>query len=56
MAMRNADDRDLYRTALITMRERDDRNGSVPKAYREIIDAALSPSRSKDASKWHETR
>lgn len=28
--------------ALIEMRQRDDRNGSLPAAYREIIDKALS--------------
>lgn len=30
--------------ALLEMKVRDDRNGSLPKAYREIIDAALGQS------------
>lgn len=29
------------RAALEWMRDRDDRNGSLPQAYRDIIDAAL---------------
>ena len=31
--------------ALIEMRDRDNRNGSLPPAYREIIDAALTGNR-----------
>lgn len=33
--------------ALTTMRDRDNRNGSLPEAYREIIDAALASEASK---------
>lgn len=35
---------DHQMAALVEIRDRDDRNGSLPPAYRAIIDAALTPS------------
>lgn len=34
---------DRLTAALGAIRDRDDRNGSLPAAYREIIDAAFAP-------------
>ena len=36
------DENELLRSALTEMRNRDDRNGSLPAAYREMLDAALT--------------
>lgn len=33
----------VLRVAMLQMLERDDRNGSLPKAYRDIINTALAP-------------
>lgn len=38
----HTDEIERLTAALIKMRDRDDRNGSLPKAYRKIIDDALA--------------